>query len=155
MVQISRLIRKKLGEVLIEEGKLKEEQLREAYLRIRATGEGLVDTLHSLGFVTETEAARAVAKQFGLPYIDATKYRIPKEAAEAVPLPFLRLNNMVVLDKIGRTLLVAVAGGLNAEVLERLERLTSCQVFVYVSILSKVQAALDKATVPAVAGAKK
>lgn len=154
MVQISRLIRKRLGDVLVEMGLLKEEQLKEAYLRMRATGEGLVETLHTLGMVTETEAARAVAKQFSLPFIDATKYRIPKEAADAVPAAFLRLNNMVVLDKIGKTLIVAVAGGLNAEVLDRLERATSCQVFVYVSILSKVQAALEKAP-GAPAGAKK
>ncbi len=144
MVQISRLIRKKLGDLLLEESVLKEEQLREVQLRIRATGEGFVDCLHMMGFVTETESARAVAKQLGLPFIDPTKYRIPKEAMEAVALPFLRLNNMAVLDKIGRTLIVAVAGGLNAEALERVERATGCQVFIYVAVLSKVAAVLDK-----------
>ena len=153
MVQISRLGRKKLGEVLVEEGILKEEQLREAQLRIRATGESLTETLHSLGFATETEVARVVAKKFGLPFIDASRYRIPKEAAEAVPVAFLKLNQMIVLDKIGRTLLVAVAGGLNLEVLEKVERSTGCQLFVYVSILSKIYSVLDK-TGPA-AGAKK
>lgn len=152
MVQLSRLVRKRLGELLVEEGVLKEDQYREVCLRMRATGEGLVEVLHTLGFVTETEVARAVAKQFGLPFIDASRYRIPKEAAEAVPLAFLRLNQMVVLDKIGKTLIVAVAGGLNAEVLERLERTTGSQLFVYVSTLSKVQTVLDKMT-PA-AGAK-
>lgn len=155
MVQISRLGRKKLSEVLLEEGVLKEEQLREALLKIRVTGEGLIDTLHSLGFVTETEVARAVAKQFGLPFIDASRYRIPKEALDAMPAPFLRLNQMVVLDKIGRTLLVAVSGVLNAEVLDKVERATGCQIFVYVSILSKVNAALDRTKGGAPAGAKK
>lgn len=154
MVQISRLGRKKLGDILIEEGVLKEDQLREALLRIRATGEPLVETLHSLGFATETEVARVVAKKFGLPFIDASKYRIPRDAAEAVPLAYLRLNNMVVLDKIGRVLIVAVGGPLNLEVLDKIERSTGCQLFVYVSVLSKVLAALDKAATSA-AGAKK
>ena len=155
MVQISRLGRKKLGEILIEEGVLKEDQLREAQVRIRATGDTLVDTLHSLGFATETEVARVVAKKFSLPFIDASKYRVPKEAAEAVPISFLRLNQMVVLDKIGRTLLVAVGGGLNLEVLDKVERSTGCQLFVYVSVLSKILSVLDKAVAPAAAGAKK
>ena len=63
---------------------------------------------------------------------------------------------MIVLDKIGKTLLVAVAGGLNLEVLDKIERSTGCQLFVYVTILSKVYAALDKAPgTPAAAGAKK
>ena len=155
MVQISRLGRKKIGDVLVEEGVLKEDQLKEALIRIRATGETLVETLHSMGFATETEVARVVAKKYGLPFIDASRYRIPKEALEAVPVPFLRLNQMVVLDKIGRTLLVAVAGGINLEVLDKVERSTGCQLFVYVSVLSKVLSALEKTPVPAPAGAKK
>ncbi len=155
MVQIARLGRKKLGEVLVEEGVLKEDQLREVLTRIRATGETLVETLHSMGFATETEVARVVAKKYGLPFIDASRYRIPREASDAVPAPFLRLNQMVVLDKIGRTLLVAVAGGLNLEVLDKIERSTGCQLFVYVSILSKVYSALDKTPGAAPSGAKK
>ncbi|HEX7900103.1 MAG TPA: hypothetical protein VF950_20210 [Planctomycetota bacterium] len=155
MVQISRLGRKKIGDVLVEEGVLKEDQLKEALVRIRATGETLVETLHSMGFATETEVARVVAKKYGLPFIDASRYRIPKEALEAVPVPFLRLNQMVVLDKIGRTLLVAVAGGINLEVLDKVERSTGCQLFVYVSVLSKVVSALDKAPAASAAGAKK
>lgn len=153
MVQIARLGRKKLGEILVEEGVLKDDQLREAQARVRATGETLVETLHGMGFATETEVARVVAKKFSLPYIDASRYRIPKDAAEAVPAAFLRLNQMVVLDKIGRTLLVAVGGGLNLEVLDKIERSTGCQLFVYVSTLSKIYSVLDKAGTPA--GAKK
>ena len=155
MVQIARLGRKKLGEVLVEEGILKEDQLREVLVRIRATGETLVETLHAMGFATETEVARVVAKKYGLPFIDASRYRIPKDAAEAVPAAFLRLNQMVVLDKIGRTLLVAVAGGLNLEVLDKIERSTGCQLFVYVTLLSKVYAALDNKPGATAAGAKK
>jgi type IV pilus assembly protein PilB len=148
MVQISKLIRKKLGEILVEAGVLKEEQLREAHLRQRATGEGLVETLSTLGFLTEMEVARAISKQFGLPYMDASRYRISKEAAETVPAAFQRLNQLAVLDKIGRTLLVAVAGVLNAEVLEKLERASGGQLFVFASSLSRVQAALEKSAAP-------
>lgn len=156
MVQISKLIRKKLGELLVEAGVLKEDQYKECQLRQRATGDGLVETLATMGFMTEMEVARAVSKQFGLPYLDASRYRISKEAAEIVPAPFQRLNQLVVLDKIGKTLLVAVAGVLNAEVLEKLEKSSGNQLFVYVSTLSRVQAALDKAgTAAAPAGGKK
>ena len=122
MAQITRLGRKRLVDILIEEGVVKEDQLREANLKVRVTGESLIDTLHSLGFVTETEVARSVAKQYGFPFIDPLRYRIPREAADAVPLPFLRLNQIIVLDKIGRTLMVAVSGILSAEVLEKIER---------------------------------
>ena len=150
MVQISKLIRKKLGELLVESGALKEEQFKECQLRQRATGEGVVETLAAMGFMSEMEVARAVSKQFGLPYLDASRYRVSKEAAEVVPLAFQSLNQLIVLDKIGKTVLVAVAGVLNAEILEKLERASGNQLFVYVSTLSKVQSALDKlGTLPA------
>lgn len=149
MAQISKLIRKKLGELLVEAGTLKEDQLREAHLRMRATGEGLVETLGLLGFATEMEVAKTVSKQLGLPFIDASRYRIPKEAMEAAPSAFQRLNQLVVLDRIGKTLIVAVAGVLNGEVFDKLEKASGGQLFLYVSTLSRVAAALEKAGAPA------
>jgi len=145
---IARLLRKKLGALLVEEGVLKEDQLQEALKRQRGTGEGLVDVLSTLGFITEQEVARAVAKQFGLPYIDPAMYRIPKDAFEGIPADLMRQNQFVALDRIGKTLLVAVAGVLNFEVLEKLEKASGLQVFVYVATVSQVHTALDK-NVPA------
>ncbi len=141
---VARLLRKKLGALLVEEGVLKEDQLQEALRRQRGSGEGLVDVLVTLGFLTEQDVARAVAKQFGLPYIDPTLYRIPRDAIQSVPADLMRQNQFVVLDRIGKTILVAVAGVLHPEVLEKLERGSGAQVFVYVSTVSQVHAALDK-----------
>jgi CO dehydrogenase/acetyl-CoA synthase epsilon subunit len=71
-------------------------------------------------------------------------YRIPKEAFAGIPTELMRLHQFMVIDRIGKTLLVAVAGVLNTEVLDKLEKITGCQVFVYVSTGSQVQMALDK-----------
>ncbi len=144
MVQVSRLLRKKLGEILMEEGLVKEEQVQEALKRQRITGELLGESFVNLGYVTEMDIARVIVKQFGLPYIDASSYRIPREAIEAVPRDLMWQNNLVVLDKIGRTLIVAVAGLVNGEVLEKLEKVTGSQLFIYVSTMSLVKKALQK-----------
>jgi type IV pilus assembly protein PilB len=141
---IARLLKKKLGALLVEEGVLKEDQLQEALKRQRGSGEGFIEILGVLGFLTEQDVARAVAKQFGLPYMDPTMYRIPKSAFEGVPVEMMRQNQFVVLDRIGKTLLVSVAGVLNAEVLEKLEKLSGAQAFIYVSTVSQVMTALDR-----------
>ena len=133
MVQISRLSKKRLGEILLEEGLVREDQVQEALKRQKATGELLGEAFVSLGYVTEMDIARALVRQFGLPYLDASAYRIPKEAVQAVPREFLWQNSMIVLDKIGKALVVAVAGIVNPEVLEKLEKSTGSQVFVYIS----------------------
>src|SRR6185295_11307361 len=144
MVQIAKLIRKKMGEVLVDEGLVKEEQVAEALRRQRATGEGFGEILVAMGFVSEVDIARTLVKQSGLPYIDASKYRINKDGIQAVPAELMWQNQFIVLDKIGKTLLVAISNVLSTEVFEKMEKVSGSQIFVYVSTTQQVMQALDK-----------
>src|SRR5262249_16772652 len=130
--------------VLVDEGLLKEDQVQDALRRQRATGESFGEILVSMGFVTELDIARTLVKQSGLPFIDASKYRINKDGIAAVPPEMMWLNQLVVVDKIGKTLLVAIANVISPEILDKLERTSGSQIFVYVSTWSQVQAALEK-----------
>ena len=151
MVQIAKLIRKKMGEVLVDEGLMKDDQVQEALRRQRATGESFGQILVAMGFVTESDIARTLVKQSGLPYIDASRYRINKDGIQAVPAELMYQNQFIVLDKIGRTLLVAISNVLSTEIFEKLERVSGSQIFVYVSTWSQVQQALEK-NVPVAGG---
>ena len=144
MAQISKLVRKKLGEVLVEEGLLRDEQVQEALKRQRATGEFFGESLVALTYCSEMDIARTIVRQFGLPYIDAAKYRIPREVLDAVPADLMWQNQFIVLDKIGKAMLVAVSGILPGEVFERIERISGSQIFLYVSTVSQVGEALKK-----------
>src|SRR5436190_20749072 len=109
MVQIAKLIRKKLSEVLVDEGLVKDDQIQEVLRRQRATGEGFGEILVAMGMVTESDIARTLVKQSGLPYIDASRYRINKDGVQAVPAELMWQNQIVVLDKIGKVLPVAIS----------------------------------------------
>jgi|SRR6185295_11497846 len=144
MVQIAKLIRKKMGEVLIDEGLVKEDQVQEALRRQRATGESFGEVLVSMNFVTETDIARTLVKQSGLPYIDASKYRINKDGIQAIPAELMWQNQFIVLDKIGKTLLVAISNVLGTEIFDKMEKVSGSQIFVYVSTTQQVLQALEK-----------
>jgi hypothetical protein len=144
MVQIAKLVRKKMGEILVDEGLVREEQVQEALRRQRATGEGFGEVLVLMGFVSEVDIARTIVKQSGLPYIDASKYRINKDGVQAVPAELMWQNQFVVLDKIGKTILVAISNVLSPEVFDKLERVSGSQIFVYVATAAQVQQALEK-----------
>jgi len=144
MAQMTRLIRKKLAEVLVEEGVVKDDQVQEALKRQRATGEFLSEALVQLAYCTEMDIARSVVKQFGVPFIDASKYRIPREALQSVSLDLLRMNQMIILDKVGKTLLVAAAGVPSPEILEKLERSSGSQVFLYACTVTQLAEAYKK-----------
>jgi hypothetical protein len=144
MAQISKLVRKKLAEILVEEGVLREDQVAEALKRQRATGEFFGESLVQLTYCTEQEIARTVVRQLGLPYIDASKYRIPREAVESLPGELMWQNHFIVLDKIGRALVLAITSVLPSEVFEKLEKVSGSQLFLYVSTFGQIREALKK-----------
>ena len=144
MVQIAKLIRKKMGEVLVDEGLVKEDQVAEALRRQRSTGESFADILVDKGYVSEIDIARTLVKQSGLPYIDASRYRINKDGLQSVPAELMWLYQFVVLDKIGKTILVAISNVLSTEVFEKIEKVSGSQIFVYVSTSSQVRQTLQK-----------
>lgn len=149
MVNLPKLVKKTLSDVLVQEGLVQPNHLAEAGSRQKTTGEPLATVLQKMGVISEIELARAFAKQFNLPYIDASHYAIPKQVAEAVvqsvttPLE-LGKYQYVVLDKIGKAMLVAVADLPPLETLEAAERALGSTLFVFISTPSQVQAAIKK-----------
>ena len=144
MAQISKLVRKKLAEILVEEGVLRDDQVAEALKRQRATGEFFGEALVQLTYCSEVDITRSIVRQLGLPYIDASKYRVPREALEAVPGELMWQNQFIVLDKIGRALVLAISSVLPGEVFEKLEKVSGSQLFLYVSTGGQIREALKK-----------
>lgn len=152
---IAKLVRKRLDELLVVEGLLKDDQVLEVHRHMRTTGEGFIELLVKLGLATDMDVARCVVKQSGLPYIDASRYRVDRDVLKGIPIDFLWQNQLIVLDKIGKTVLVAVSGVPNPEVYEKLEKATGGQIFLYVTTCQQVREALEKhAPQPKAAGAK-
>ena len=143
-MNIPKLGRKKLGEILVEEGLIKEDQVQEALQKQKGAGGLLGEVLVRLNYVSEIDIARAIAKQFGLPYIDATKYNITKEAFSLIPIDMMVANQFVVLDKIGKALVLAVSGLLNGEIFDHLEKISGSKLFIYVSTVGSVVEALKR-----------
>lgn len=143
-VQASRLFQKRLGQVLLDEGLLTLDQVRDALKRQRATGEALSEALVDLGLATELEVARCVVKHHGLPYLDVTRYEVSSEALKSAPRELQWLHQFVVLDRIGKTLVIAVSGTISSEVLEKVERDTGCRAFVYVGTPAGIMGILRK-----------
>jgi hypothetical protein len=144
MVNVAKLVRKKMGEILVDEGLLKEEQVEDA-LRLQKERGGLLgEILVGLGALSEMDIARAICKQFGLPYVDASRYAIDKEIQKLLPPKLMIQHRFVALDKIGKTLVIAVAGVLDAATFEDLERKTGSDLTVYVSTNGQVVSALKK-----------
>lgn len=99
--------RRRIGDLLAEAGAVGRESLAYA-LKIQAHGGGrLGDTLQSLRFVTDTEVARVVAQQHGLPYseLDAPT---PPEVLKLIPFAFAQRHLILPLVLEKGSLVLAV-----------------------------------------------
>jgi len=144
MVRITRMTKKRLGELLRDEGLVNDEQIEEALGEQRKSGELLGEVLVRLGYVTEADIAQTIVTQFGLPYIAIKQYFLSEDVIKLFPERLMRQYQFIPLDKIGNVITIAVGGLLNFEVLSELEKMSGAKVQVYVSTWSEIKAAIDE-----------
>ena len=143
MVRITRMTRKRLGELLRDEGLVTDDQIEEALASQRKTGELLGEVLVRLGYVTEYDIAKTIVTQFGLPYIAVGQYFRSDEVMTLFPERLMRQYQFIPLDKIGNVIAIAVGGLLNFDVLSELEHTSGSFIQVYVSTWSEIKQQIE------------
>jgi hypothetical protein len=105
------MMRKKIGELLMEAGAVTVDALKQALGSQRSWGAGqrLGQVLVSMGLASPKEVARALAAQSGLPYVELPE--IPEAVSSLVPVDFQAEHKMVPfrLESDGRTERLCVA----------------------------------------------
>jgi type IV pilus assembly protein PilB len=144
MKNLDRLSRKKLGEILIDEGVCTRAQVEEALAiqqqRDDPLGEILLDTCENL---TEIDIARAIATSFSFPCLMAGNYKINTEALALVGRAEMYEYTFIPIDTIGNTLVIVMGGLMTSDLITQIENETGREVFVYVSMRSDVLSCLQ------------
>lgn len=144
MRPIKRLVKKQLGELLIERGVITKAQLDKAIQLQKEKGGLLGQVLVILGYAKEEEIAQALTVQYGFPYLPLENYELNRNITQLIPENVARQYALIGVDKIGDTLTVAMANPLNIKAIEDIELLSKCSVQVFVSTLTDVNNAINK-----------
>ena len=80
----------RLGDVLVQNGVITEEDLQRGLERQKGTGRKLGETLVDEGIATEENIARALSNQFHYDMVDLQNVEIPQEILELVPANVLK-----------------------------------------------------------------
>jgi MSHA biogenesis protein MshE len=99
----------RLGEVLIQQNRLTEDQLKQALAEQKSSGRKLGRIFIENGFVTEEGIAEAIARQLQIPFIDLKFYNINPELVNKLPETQARRFRALVLEDRGETLLLGMA----------------------------------------------
>ena len=82
-----------IGQILVENGFLKEEQLQQALEKQKTeNGKKLGDVLLEMGYVSETQLAQALSIRLKVPFVDLTTTKIDIEAVKKIPEAIAKKN---------------------------------------------------------------
>jgi hypothetical protein len=138
------VVRKKIGELLIERRIITSEQLTIALEEQNKYGGYLSQYLIALGFVTEQDIAICLSNQYNFAYLPLNNYDIPDELLELIPLKWIRIYTLLPIDKIGHTLSVVMADPLNEGVIQMLQQITNCEIIAFISTYSELNEAINR-----------
>ncbi len=142
MVSLNRLTRKRLGELLVEQGLLSDAQVQDTLRLQHQLGLMFGETLVQQKLITEEKMVAVLVAQFGIPYIMPTQYNINRELLEIFDPAMMRRFQFVPMDSIGSVLVVAIAGLLTEELLKEIEGQTGCQLQIFLTKMSEINAVL-------------
>ena len=135
--------RRRIGDILIEEGMINAEQLDEA-LNIQAeSGELIGQILKDMGLVTESDLVKIVCVQL-LPFLSLANYSFDESLVELFQPTFLHHHQILPFDKVGNTLLVLVTEIPQDETLAEIPKQTGLNARLYVGFGSEVSSQLDR-----------
>ncbi|NOY77767.1 MAG: Flp pilus assembly complex ATPase component [Calditrichaeota bacterium] len=117
-----------LGDFLLEQGLISEEQLKKALKYQKDTGKLLGRSLIELGFVSEKDVIKALGEQMGVPYISLKNYKIDPSILKLIPEDFARAKKVIPLFEIEDKLTVGMVNPLDVVTLDALARMTKKQI---------------------------
>ncbi len=129
MQKLNRVTKKKLGEILLEEGKITKNQLEEAIKIQEETKERLGEIFIKLRYVTEEDIVFCIASQYGLPYLEISRYKVNTDLLSQFTYEETYENFFFPLDLYGKILVVAISGPIDEKYYTQIEEKMGVNIF--------------------------
>ena len=122
----------RLGELLIQQKLISQDQLKFALEQQRRNGRKLGRVLVDNAFVTEEDISEALAKQLQIPYINLKRYNINLELVRLLPESQARRFRAIVLEERNQMLLVGMADPTDLAAFDEISRILKREIDVAV-----------------------
>lgn len=139
--------RMRLGDLLIKQNVLTEEQLKKALQLQKGSGKKIGEILVENGFITEEMIARALQMQLGLKVVQLTGVTIPKEVRNLVSVDLMKKYTCIPfeLDPYNANILhLAMADPMDMAAIDDISIVTNLQVEPYIATTRDILAAIDR-----------
>ena len=120
--------RRQLGDLLVTQGVISEEQLSEALKLQRESGEPLGRVMVKIGLVKEADLLRILAGQLGLDFVDLADYQVDLGAVSLVPERIAKKHVALPIGFDEDKLIVAVANPTDVFIFDDLRMMTGFEI---------------------------
>ena len=145
LVMRSRMMRtkKKIGDLLVEAGYLKTEQI-EYVLKEKRSDQRLGDALLERELITEQELIKALVTQLGLEHVNLYRTAVDTQVLKLIPEEFARKYMLIPIKKQNDVLQVAMADPLDYYAIDDLQMITGFQVEPLIAIKAEIIEAIER-----------
>jgi MSHA biogenesis protein MshE len=118
-------LKMRLGDLLVREHIITDQELTQALNDQRDTGRKLGDTLIDLGYIKEKQLLEFLAQQLEVPFLNISQRRIPPETANLLPEVHARRLRALVIEDNEDTVLIGMSDPADLSGLDQLEAMLS------------------------------
>ncbi|WP_319205186.1 ATPase, T2SS/T4P/T4SS family [uncultured Ilyobacter sp.] len=141
---MARIIKKRLGDTLVDEKIITEDELKKALEKQSTTHKKLGETLVDMGYVSSEEIVRILGEQMGIPYVSLERLVITKEAILLLSKETAEKFCVMPLFKNDNVLHVAMEDPLDVFAIDRIEEESGMEVFQSIARRDDVVRAIEK-----------
>ncbi len=134
----------KLGDLLLKQKLITQEQLETALKLQREEGGKIGEALVRVGAVSEADITETLSQQFGVPSIDLAHFEIDPAVIKVVPGEVARKYGVLPVNKTGATLTIAMGDPTNVFAMDDIKFMTGYNVEPVVASEIALRKAIDK-----------
>jgi type IV pilus assembly protein PilB len=134
----------KLGDLLVKENLITQQQLKEALEFQRVNGGRLGNCLIKLSFVTDDEITAILSRQYGVPSINLSFFDVDPSVVKLIPVETAQKYQILPLSRVGSTLTIAMIDPTNVFAMDDIKFMTGFNIEPVVASETAIRDAIDK-----------
>ena len=134
----------RLGSMLVSSGLITDDQLKKALAAQKSEGGRLGSILVKLGFVQEDKLMTFLSKQYGVPYVDLSKFEINPAVIKHIPAEVAQKYRIMPINRAGATITIAMVDPSNIFAIDDIKFMTGYNVEAVVATEGAIVEAIKK-----------
>jgi type IV pilus assembly protein PilB len=137
-------VNRRLGDLLVAEGLISQEQLLRALADQKGTTDKLGSVLVRLNMISEEQLIGFLSRQYGIPSMTLSQLDVDAEVLRLVPAAIAKKYEVLPVKRVGNTLTLAMADPTNVFALDDIAFMTNLQVLPVVASQAGIRKAIDR-----------